>query len=80
MDATTDWSVVAETTTLLANRSYSKFKDRRSQMIESYQCATVQELTLRTHACFLLQYAELITITTFPSFIVCMLTKCFILL
>ena len=38
-------------------------------MIECYQCATVQELTLRTHACFLLQYAELRTITTIPSII-----------
>ena len=39
-------------------------------MIECYQCATVQELTLRTYACLLLQYAEWRTITTFLSILV----------
>ena len=49
--------------------------DGGSQMIESCQCATLQELPLRTHACFLLQYYELRTVTTVPSFIVCMLKR-----
>ena len=39
-------------------------------MIECDQCATVQELALRKHACFFMQYAELRTISTFPSILV----------
>ena len=44
-------------------------------MIDFYQCATVQELTLRTHACFFLQYADSRFITTFPSFLVVFVCK-----
>ena len=54
---------------------YQNCMDGISQMIDFYQCATVQEITLRTHACFFLQYADSRTITAFPSILVVFVCK-----